>query len=173
MKNVPNIARIHLLSGHLHGCNENAEWERLPSLLGWQRRWGMTCDSCDRTEGGVGRRLAGPPDPITPLGPLSDPAAWLQPLGGQYWSLVRRTSCPPSQSSTGELSSHPAITPPLTPTIYHPARHPFKRLVKSAYLKQVKTRGQWGRVPNAHSLWGESGYYPGRSGDGGNVPVQL
>lgn len=155
MKNVPNIARIHLLSGHLHGCNGKEECERPTSLLGWQRCWGMTCDSCDSTERGlVGRRLAGPPDPITPLGPLSDPTAWLQPLGGQYWSLVRRTSCPPLQSSTSELSSHPAITPPLTPTSYHPARHPFKWLLKSGYLIQVKTRGQWGCVPNTHSLWG-------------------
>lgn len=130
MKNVPNIGAIHLLSGHLHGVSEEGnggEREGAPlALLGWQRRGGMTCDSCDSADREGGMRLAAPPDPITPHGPLSDPAAWLQPLRGQYWSLVRRTSClpftiqyhwtfqphphlpPPASAPPGILSSHPS-----------------------------------------------------------------
>lgn len=145
MKNVPNIGGIHLLSGHLHGCEGKGRGrERLAS---WGDSsaggWHVTAVTVLKGGGG-GWRLAAPPDPITPHGPLSDPAAWLQPLCGRYWSLVRRTSCPPLQSSTAELSNRPAITPPLTPAIraaiHSPANHPLKWLVKSGYGIQVKER---------------------------------
>lgn len=118
---------------------------------------------------GGGCRQAG--DLLRPLiqlrhtAPLSDPAAWLQPLWGQYWSLVRRTSCPPVQSSPVE-DPHPPPTysPANQLAIHSSANQPLKfRLWHSG-----KEKGQRGRVLNTPTggeavlitswewLWGSS-----------------
>lgn len=168
MKNGSNICSVHLLSGHLHGCEGKGEGGTI-GLLGWQQCRGMTCDSCDSTWGWGGCRQAG--DLLRPLiqlrhtAPLSDPAAWLQPLWGQYWSLVRRTSCPPIQSSPVE-DPHPPPTysPANQLAIHSSANQPLKfRLWHSG-----KEKGQRGRVLNTPTggeavlitswewLWGSS-----------------
>lgn len=75
--------------------------------------------------------------------PLSDPAAWFQPLWGQYWSLVRRTSCPRIQSSPAEAPP-PTYSPANQLAIHSSANQPLKfKLWHSG-----KEKGQQGCVLN-------------------------
>lgn len=136
MKNVPNTGGIHLLSGHLHGC-EGKERERTTSLLGWQQCRGMTCDSCDSTEGG----WAG--DLLRPLIQLrhTAPCQTQQLDSSHSEDSIDLLSGGPVALPYNPAPLNTAITPPLTPAIRaairSPPNQPPKWLVKSGYGIQV------------------------------------
>lgn len=148
MKNGSNICSIHLLSGHLHGCEGKGRGETI-GLLGWQQCRGMTCDSCDSTRGwgGAGRQA-------TCCAPWSNYATQPPCQTQQLDSSHSEDSIDLLSGGPVALPYNPAPSkPPHTPATYSPANQlaihsSANQPLKFRLWHSGKEKGQQGRVLN-------------------------
>lgn len=138
MKNVPNIGGIHLLSGHLHGCEEKGRGREPLASWGDSSAGGWHVTAVTVLKGGGQATCCAPWSNYAtrpPVRPSSLTPATLRTV------LI---SCQEDQLPSLTIQhrwtspSHPHLHPAIWAAIRSPANQPLKWLVKSGYGIQVR-----------------------------------
>lgn len=141
MKNVPNIGGIHLLSGHLHGCEGKGRGREPLASWGDSSAGGWHLTAVTVLKGGGQATCCAPWSNYAtrpPVRPSSLTPATLRTV------LI---SCQEDQLPSFTIQHSWTFQPnhhntPISPTvrvaICSPANHPFKWLVKLGYGIQVR-----------------------------------